>query len=274
MAKARRAASEFSRRYGPWALVNGASEGLGAAFAEAAAARGLNVLAVARRSEPLAAFAAALAQRFPVQVEPLAADLGRADDLDRIAARATALEVGLLVHSAAVAPIGEFLDRPLEEHAALIDVNVRAPAVLAHRLGGPMAGRGRGGLVLISSMAALQGTAMVAHYAASKAYQRVLAEGLWSELSPRGVDVIACLAGPTDTPTYRAGRPAGPARFEFPPVLAAGFVAEATLDALGRRPVIVPGAIQRGVALLLSRWMPGTAAIRMVSRSTRRMYRP
>jgi hypothetical protein len=178
----------------------------------------------------------------------------------------------MVVHSAAVSPIGEFLDREAAEHDALLQVNCRMPALLAHRFGRAMVARGRGGIVFLSSLSALQGTALVAHYAASKAYEMILAEGLWEELRPRGVDVIACLAGPTDTPTYRAGRPKQ-GGFEWPPVAEPGDVAEATLAALGRGPVVTPGLANRAAGVLLGRLLPRARAVRLVSASTRRMYR-
>jgi len=263
--------ADFRARYGRWALVCGASEGLGAAFAERLAARGIDVVLVARRAAPLDALAARIQREHGVAARTVAADLAHADALDTLAEATADLEVGALVYSAALSPIGEFLERDAAEHAALLDVNCRAPALLAHRFGRAMAARGRGGIVLLSSLSALQGTALVAHYAASKAYELILAEGLWAELGPRGVDVLACLAGPTDTPTYRAGRPKE-GGFEWPPVADPHEVADATLAALGRGPVVIPGLANRAAGVLLGRLLPRARAVRLVSASTRRMY--
>lgn len=261
----------FRDKYGPVALITGGSEGLGAAFADEIAARGIDLVLIARRTEPLEAKAASLKAAHGVSVTTIAADAGRDEGLALIEDRTKHLEIGLFVHSAAVSTIGEVTSLPASAHDALIALNCRAPALLAHRLGAQMASRGRGGIVFLSSLSALAGTAMVAHYAASKAYQRVLAEGLWAELRPRGVDVIACLAGPTDTPTYRAGRPRT-ATVEWPPVMDPTDVARRTLSALGSGPILVPGRMNRVTSALL-RCLPSRLAVEIMSASTRRMYR-
>lgn len=262
--------SSFRHKYGPSALITGGSEGLGAAFADEIAARGLDLVLVARRREPLEDRAAALRAAHGVGVTTLSADVGRDEGLAKVAELAAGREIGLFVHSAALSTIGEFTEQGLATHDALIALNCRAPAVLAHHLGRAMVARGRGGIVLLSSLSALAGTALVAHYAASKAYQRVLAEGLWEELRPRGVDVLACLAGPTDTPTYRARRPAS-GEWEWPPVMDPAAVARETLDALGRGPLVVPGRLGGAMDAVL-RLLPPRLAVRMMSASTRRMY--
>jgi short-subunit dehydrogenase len=135
-----------------------------------------------------------------------------------------------------------------------------------------MVARGRGGIVLLSSMASLQGGALVAHYAATKAYLRVLAEGLWEELRPAGVDVVACCAGRVRTPTWKRSGPRA-ATLLAPPVMEAEPVVEATLAALGRQPVVIPGRLNRLAALATSRLLPRPTAVALVSAATRRMYR-
>lgn len=265
---------DFAHRYGPTAVVAGASEGIGAAIAEALAARGVGLVLAARRAGPLEATAERLARSHGVAARAVAVDLAEEAGLDALVRAADADDVGLLVCCAAVSPIGEFLERDEAEHARLLAVNCRAPAVLAHRFGKRLVARGRGGVLFVTSLASHQGSAMVAHYAASKAYERVLAEGLWAELGPHGVDVLACLAGPTDTPTYRAGRPRGAALVEWPPVMSAEAVAEAALDALGHGPLVTPGLVNAAAGAVMRRLLPSSVAIRAVSASTRSMYRP
>jgi short-subunit dehydrogenase len=130
-----------------------------------------------------------------------------------------------------------------------------------------MARRGRGGLLLVSSLAGGQGNPWLAAYAASKAFEIVLAEGLWAELRGRGVDVLACRAGATRTPAYEATRP----RAEVP-LMAPEAVAEGALRALGRGPVVVTGAVNRAAAFLFTRLLPRRLAIRVMERATRRLY--
>jgi short-subunit dehydrogenase len=259
--------SAFRQRYGPWALVAGASAGLGEAFARLLAARGLNLVLIARRAEALARLAGELRAAHAVEVREEAMDLARADLVPAVERAVAGLDVGLLVYNAAHSAIGPFLERPLDEHLRVVDVNCRGPLALSHLLGRAMSRRGRGGIVLMTSLAGSQGNPLIASYAASKAFELVLAEGLWEELLGRGVDVVACRAGATRTAGYVASRP----RSEVP-IMEAGEVARAALDALGRGPSLVPGALNRVAAFALARLLPRRTSIRIMGRATRRLY--
>ena len=195
-------------RYGPWALVAGASEGIGAAFATALiAAAGLNVVLVARRREPLAALAASLHGRRrsarSARSRPTSAPT-RASR--RSSTRPSDLEIGLVVANAAYAPIGSFLDIDLARLRQAIDLNCAAPLRLARHYLPAMAQRGRGGFVIMSSLAGQQGSPGITTYAATKAFGAVLAEGLWAEMRPHGVDVLACAPGAVETPGLAASK--------------------------------------------------------------------
>jgi uncharacterized protein len=259
--------SEFRDRYGPFALVVGASAGLGEAFARALAARGLHLLLLARRQEALDVLALDLRKRHGVEVRVEAIDVGQADLGERAVRLAGGVEVGLLVYNAAHSVIGPFLEHPLVEQLRVIDVNCRGPLVLAHLFGQAMARRGRGGLVLMTSLAGSQGGPLLASYAASKAFNLVLAEGLWAELSERGVDVIACRAGATRTPGYAASHPKKSIRLMDPEP-----VVEETLRALGHRPSLVPGVLNRLAAFFLVRLLPRRLAVRVMGRATKQLY--
>ena len=262
----------FRERYGKWALVAGASEGLGAEFCHQLAARGLAIALVARRPEPLDRLASELERAYGVETRELVFDLARAEHLDELERATAELDLGLLVGNAAWSPIGEFLERSLGEHRTILELNCRAALVLSHVFGQRLVDRGRGGIILMSSLAGLQGTALTAHYSASKAYLRVLAEGLWQELRPCGVDVVACVAGPTDTPTWRAGHPKLVGRCRLPRVQSASEVVAATLRGLGRVPIVTPGFGNSAIHCLLRRVLPTSVAVRLVSRTTRKMY--
>ena len=190
----------FVDRYGPWAVVAGASEGIGASFSTKLAARGMNLVLIARRTEPLEALASELRAIHPVEIRVHSLDLGQADSVSGMRDATESLDVGLLIYNAAYSPIGTFLEIDVEEHLKAVDVNVLGPLRMSHYFGRRFAQRGRGGIILMSSMSGLQGTAMVANYAATKAYDAILAEGLWYELREQGVDVLGCLAGATLTP--------------------------------------------------------------------------
>lgn len=254
-------------RYGPWALVAGASAGLGEAFARRLAREGISLLLLSRRGEVLERLAGELRAAHGVEARPVAADLAGDGLLETVRAAAAGLEVGLLVYNAAHSVIGPFVERPVEEQVRVVEVNCRGPLLLAHLLGGEMARRGRGGIVLMTSISGSQGNPWLASYAASKAFNLVLAEGLWDELGRRGVDVVACRAGATRTPGYEASRPR-----RGTPLMEPGPVVEAALSALGRRPSVVPGALNRLAAFAFARLLPRRASIRVMGRATRRLY--
>jgi uncharacterized protein len=253
----------FASKYGPWAIVAGASEGLGAAFAAALAARGVHLLLLARRGELLESVAERLRDSSGVEVRTQICDLARPDLPAALETLTAGLEVGLAVYNAAYAPIGEFAARPLDDLMRVVDVNVRGPLIFARALAPAMIARGRGGLVLMSSLAGLQGASRIAAYAASKSFNTILGEGLWSELRPHGVDVVVSCAGGIRTPGY-----ARAARREALGTLDASAIAEATLDALGRGPIVVPGAINKFARFVLTRMLSRRAAIATFARST------
>jgi len=262
---------QWADRYGPWAVVAGASEGIGAAFARAAAARGLNVVLVARRPEPLKALADKLEANHGVRTRALALDLAQPERVTALLTGTSDLEVGLLVWNAALSLIGPFLEQPLEGHLRELEVNCLAPLSLVHGLGREMVARRRGGIILMSSLSGMQGSALIAHYAATKAWNRVLAEGLWWELGKSGVDVLACLAGATDTPGYRASEPAG-GKGPRVSVMSAEAVVEEALAALGRMPSLVPGWRNRWAAALLARVLPRRLAVRIMGKAMDGLY--
>ncbi|MDH3211641.1 MAG: SDR family NAD(P)-dependent oxidoreductase [Myxococcales bacterium] len=259
----------FRARYGPWAFVAGGSEGLGAEFATQIAARGVNLVLLAPNAAELAALGDALVAEHGVEVKALALDLADPATLRTAKQETDDVEVGLLVYNAAHAWIGPFLDAPLEEHLAELDVNCRGPLLFAYAFGREMAARRRGGILLMSSLAGAQGAPGIANYAATKAYDTVLAEGLWGELRGRGVDVLACCAGATRTPGYLASRKArGGGVFSAPEMEPAAVVSKA-LAALGRKPSLIPGAANRVAAIFMQRLLPRRLAVRIMGRSTR-----
>lgn len=259
--------TDFRERYGPWALIAGASEGLGAEFAAQLAARGLNLLLIARRAGVLDEVGARLRSEHAVEVRTLSLDLAR-EDLAAVVSEATRdLEIGLLVYNAAVSMIGPYFDIALEDHLREVAVNCRAPLTLAYLLGLPMIKRKRGGILLMSSLGGAQGTAMIVNYTATKAYNRLLAEGLWDELRGQGVDVLACCPPAVSTPGYLASAPKGPMA-----VMTPGAVVSETLAALGKGPVIIPGWTYRLANVFMQRVLPRASTIKLMSRITRGMY--
>ena len=254
----------FVERYGRWALVAGASEGLGAAYARALAGRGLNLLLVARRRPPLDALASELLSNFGVETIVHEGDLASLDFLEDLRAGCSQLDLGVVICNAAQAPIGEFVSRDLGDLSRVVDVNVRAPLVLLRSLLPQMRAQGRGAAILMTSFTGHLGTPRIAAYAASKAFLRVLGESLWYELRDTGVDVIACSAGAVRTPGYALA-----ADKDAPGTQEAEKVVEQALRALGRGPVVMPGFVNRLATVVMSRLFPKRAAIAVLARSTR-----
>jgi len=254
---------QFCDRYGPYGLVAGGSDGLGAAFAEALAKRGLNLVLIARQAERLESTATRIREAYSVDVVTVTADLADFEAAGK-AVDALDVQIGLLVYNAAYCPIGLFETKTEDELALATAVNVRTPLLLARRLSESMIARGRGGIVLMSSLAGAQGSPRLATYAATKSFNAVLAEGLWKELKPHGVDVVACVAGAIMTPGYAQAETAKPA----PGTLGPETVAEQALDGLGKGPIIIPGAVNKLGRFVLTRLLSRRAAIAMMSGNT------
>jgi uncharacterized protein len=192
-------------KYGPWAVIAGASEGTGAEYARQLAALGIHCLLVARRKEPLQQLAQELTDTHHVQTRVLSVDLSTPDAAQRMKAAAADIEVGLYVSNAGADPTGQyFLDVPLEQSHRLINMNVRTVVDAVHAFAPPMKARRRGGILLMSSGAALGGQPRVAIYSGTKAFELNFGESLWIELHKFGVDVLGVAAPAMDTPVLRA----------------------------------------------------------------------
>ena len=260
------AGESFARRYGAWAVVAGASAGIGAAFAADLASRGMHLLLIARRGGVLEEVAARIRADHGVEVRCVAGDLADSDTVGAVSATLDGEDLGVLVYNAASVPLGPFLDADFEEIDRAVAVNVRGPLAFAHALLPGMCERGRGAMVLMSSLSGLQGTPGIAAYAAGKAFNIILGEGLWGELRDRGIDVSVCCSGAVRTPGY--------SRFskkDAPGVLSPERMVRQTLDALGKGPRFVPGGTNRFTAQLMGRLLPRKTAIGIIARMTRRL---
>jgi uncharacterized protein len=194
----------FATKYGPWALVAGASDGLGAAFAAGLAERGVNVVLLARRRAVLDQIAADINSRTGAQTRTLAIDLTEPGAASAIAAATSDLEIGFLVYCAGADPnFKPFLANPLEAAEAMVQRNCMAPMQLSHHFAPAMVERGSGGIVIFGSGAGLAGGPNMVAYGASKAFDMVFAEALWAELHDKGVDVLGLILGKTNTPALR-----------------------------------------------------------------------
>jgi short-subunit dehydrogenase len=261
----------FQAKYGPWAVVAGASEGIGAAYAEALARRGLNLVLVARRLHLLESVASALSLKYKIQARPVQLDLADAGAADEVLEATSGLGVGLLVYNAAFSAIGPFLGRPLGDHLREIHTNALTPLKLVYGLATQMAARGRGGIVLMSSLSAFQGSAYISTYAATKAFNIVLAESLWEEWREKGVDALVCVSGAVRTPGYAASQPERTGGLGDMTLTPEQVVDEA-LHALGKGPYVIPGMTNRIASFVMRHLLPRKTAIEIMGRTLRKMY--
>lgn len=261
----------LKERYGEKALIAGASEGIGAAYAEYLAKEGFSLHLVARRKKPLQRFAGELTDRYGVTVNCIICDLSGEEAAEQIMSAMDGDEPDIMVYNAALSHIGPFAERTVEEHHQAMRVNMITPLKLVHHFGRKMLERKRGAIVLMSSLAGFQGSGFLANYAAGKAFTRVLAESLWYEWKDKGVDIMACCAGATATPGYIRSDPAKVSPFA-PAVQEPGEVVRECFRKLGRGPSFISGRGNRIASFLMQRVFPRRMAVRIMGDNTRKMY--
>ncbi|MDM8000998.1 MAG: SDR family NAD(P)-dependent oxidoreductase [Dehalococcoidia bacterium] len=261
----------FKQKYGPWALITGAAWGMGAEYSRQIGAMGLNLVLVDMRGDDLRKVADEVRRGGRVEVREVVTDLSRPDFMSALRPATDGLEIGLLVSNAAHLPVGLFFEQSLEDKIRMIEVNCRAPLILVHEFGAKMLARRRGGIILMSSGSATQGVAYIASYAATKAYNLVLAESLWDELREHGVDVLGFMPGATRTTGFELSKP----RLERSAVAPVNdpkpTVAEA-LRVLGKTPSWIPGRRNRWILTLAQRLLPRKQMIKLVSSNMRQWY--
>ncbi len=240
------------KRYGPYAMVTGASEGIGRAFAEKLASMGMNVVLVARRKDRLNLLATELEGRYSVSCPVIQADLSSDKQVDNLLQVTDSLDIGLVICNAGFGTAGDFLASNVDTELNMLAVNCVSVTRLVHHFGLKLKQKGFGGVILLSSIVATQGVARSAHYSATKAYVHTLGEGLQQEWRGSGVDLLIVAPGPVETGfAKRSGMQLG--KTASPQT-----VASQALDALGRQKLIHPGALAKSMAVGLStapRWL-------------------
>jgi len=239
-------------KFGPWALVTGASSGIGKEFARQLAASGLNVVLVARRLSTLEELGGELAQTFGIRYRAIGLDLTSSDFIAKIAEATHDLDIGLVVSNAGAMIAGDFLATDHQIWQQSLYLNVKAHLDLTHHFGQHLVQRGRGGLLLTSSTTALQGIPFAAEYAAAKAYVLTLGEALHVELQKSGVHVTVLLPGATDTPMITASG-FDPAAMPVKLMSTKQCVAEGLAALNANRATHIPGYLNRIMAAVVPR---------------------
>jgi short-subunit dehydrogenase len=257
--------SRLADHYGPWAVITGASAGIGAEFARRVAESGINVVLVARRRQRLEELAATIEDMYRVEARVAPLDLAARDAVQILQPAIGDIEVGLLINCAGFGTAGPFLDMDSSRQEAMVGLNCRGPLVLTHELAQGMRERGRGGIIFVSSVNGFCAARGLANYNATKAYDLLFAEGLAEELRPYGVDVQALCPGGTLTEFQQVAgldpRGLGPfARLAFASPTS---VVVASLKNLGRRVTVVPGFLNK-LMVFTMKILPRRWAIRIL----------
>lgn len=250
--------TELPNRYGAYAMVTGASEGIGQSYAEELAKSGMNVVLVARRLDRLTALATELEAKYKIMCPVIQADLSSDEQLVALLELTNRLDIGLLICNAGFGTAGDFLDSEIETEMSMLTVNCTAVTKLVHHFGIKFKKRGAGGVILLSSIVATQGVARTAHYAATKAYVHTLGEGLQQEWRNSGLDLLIVAPGPVETGFARRSR------MQLGKTTSPELVAWQSLKALGQQQLIHPGWMAKCMAIALST-APRTLRVKIMS---------
>jgi short-subunit dehydrogenase len=246
-------------KYGEWAIVTGATSGIGLELATQLAGAGFNLVIHGRNHEKLKAIANDLTSSYPVQVIVVAVDLSEAGGADQIIAATAGLQVGLLIASAGFGTSGLFADASLQTELNMLRVNCEAVLSLTHYCCRRFKQQKGGGIIFLSSVVAFQGVPYAAHYAATKAYIQSFAEALAMELKPSGIDVLAAAPGPVESgfgqrANMNMGKALQPSEIGVP-----------ILKALGRTTNVFPGLLSKILVYSL-RTLPRRARVSIMQK--------
>jgi len=263
---------ELISKYGSWCLVAGAAEGLGSAFSRSLAARGINLILVDQQNAPLDSLGRELETTFGIHVRTLHLDLALENSVELMMELISETSCRMLIYNAAFSRVQKFMENDPAMLDRYIQVNMRTPIQLIHafcHLHSEVQDQ-RKGILLMSSLAGSWGTQLLGPYGGSKAFNHILAESLHYELKDEGFDVLACIAGATSTPGYLASLPAGKvkSRSVMPPEK----VVETGLQALGHRPFVITGFLNKLIYFLLTRILPRRTSLRIMNRAVRDLY--
>ncbi len=258
----------LKERYGDWAIVTGASSGIGEEFAHQLAAQGINLILVARRIDRLETLAHTLETKHNITVKAIQADLSAEGFLDTITEATKDIEIGLLINNAGMNCEGHFYRGNIDRNTQMIRLNMEAPFILAYHYLKSMAERKKGAIIFTASTSSFSAHPYLSHYGATKAYILSLAECLNYEFKDSGVDVLALCPGPTESEMTGKVK-------DNPVMMKAAPVVQAALQGLGKTSSVIPGTFNKATvfankyfltremgrnlnAAILKKFLPGT----------------
>ena len=244
--------------YGQWALITGASSGIGEAFARRLAAEGMDVILVARRADRLHDLAQELTEGHGIHALPVPLDLTRDDFLDELIAQVRDREVGVLINNAGFGSVGPFEENDAEHEVAMVRLHCLAPVRLTHHFIRPMIERGRGAVIFVGSIVGITPVPFISTYSATKAFNQFLGQALWYEMREKGIDVLALAPGSTKTEFQRLTQEPDSPLAALPEA-----VVRTAMRALGKRPYIIHGAHNK-IWAFLSRFLPASISLRLM----------
>jgi uncharacterized protein len=262
--------NDFLQRYGEWALVAGAADGIGAAFSESLARKGMNLIMVDRNDDLMADLAMKLESTYGIKVTRHCQNLSEQDAWKNCMSAILPYDCRLLVYVPAYSPVRPFLQNTEADLDLFLDLNCRTLVLLVHAFATNIRNEKPGGILLISSLAGLIGPKFSATYAGTKAFSIILAESLNAEFKEKDIDVTVCCAGITDTPTYWSSFPDNNAGSTG--IMKSMDVATIALKHLGKKAICIPGWKDRLIFFFLTRLLPRKMAVRLVNRSMVKMY--
>lgn len=263
---------DMKTKYGAWCLVAGAAEGLGEAFSQSLAKKGMNLIMVDVQKDRLDSLAAQLESSHSVRVKTLMADLASEESIEKMMELIRETHCRLMIYNAAFSRVQKFIDYDPAMLDSYVQVNMRTPLQLIHAFCNlfSSAQEHRKGILLMSSLAGSWGTQLLAPYGGTKAFNHILAESLHYELKGSGFDVLACISGAISTPAYLSSLP--PGKKKVRPVMDPDTVVETSLRALGHRPFVIPGTKNKLIYFLMTRVLPRRISVRVMNRAVRGMY--
>jgi len=235
----------LKEKYGCWALITGASSGIGEEFARRLASEKMNLILVARRKDRLKNLADELKEKHNVKIVVAPIDLSKEKFMEELKEYVEDREVGLLINNAGFGYSGEFGDADVEQQTDMIRVNCIAPTILAHHFVQSMKERKKGAIIFLGSLVGYQPTPLTTTYSATKAFNLFMGEGLWYELRKYNIDVLALNPGGTDTEfQQRANTSAGPIPRTVQEVV------NTAMNKLGKRPSVVDGFYNKVLSVI------------------------